>query len=86
MGDIGGEPGGVPGGELGGEVGTMLTNTGDEGGSPGLVGSSGLLRFPKFPGRLNPSGLATRRIDLGIGTGDPGDLEMDMSAHQPRVA
>jgi hypothetical protein len=71
MGDIGGEPGGEPGGEFG----VMLTNIGDGGGSPGLVDGSFVSGFTKFPGRLCPSGLATRRIDLGIGTGELGDLD-----------
>jgi hypothetical protein len=61
IGDVGSEP---PGEESGDDVSSI---SGQEAGSPGLVGSpvSGLTNC--F-GRLDPSGLETRRMDLmGIG-------------------
>lgn len=72
-GDMGREMGEL-GGEDGGEVGEVPSRDGEEGGRPGLVGSpvSGLRNC--F-GRLWPSGLDTRRIDLGMGMGALEGLE-----------
>ncbi len=51
----------------------MMPSMGDEGGKPGLVGSpvSGLTNGG---GRLWPSGLDMRRMDLGMRMGEVGDL------------
>lgn len=72
---------GEPGWESGGGEGDKGVRMGEEGGRPGLVGSpvSGLSMVRRG---LKPSGLATRRMDLGIGTGDPGGLGMGMSVYQ----